>query len=399
MTPMAELISLQEAQALVLARVQPLASEPVALDEAAGRVLAERARAVVDLPPFRSSAMDGYAVRSADTPGTLPVAFRIAAGLPAPRPLEAGEAMAIATGGVVPEGADAVIPHERVVEQDNVVEIPTSVASGANVRGLGGDVAAGAAVVEAGVRLGPAQIGALAAAGVAEVLCARRPRVTVLTTGTELRPPGSPLGPGEVYEANGVMLAAQLEAAGGRVSRLEPVADDEEAHRRALEQGLESDVLVTSGGVSVGPHDLVRRIEEELGVEEVFWRVAVRPGKPVSFGVRGTTLVFGLPGNPVSTLVGCELFVRPALLALQGAADPGPRFAAGRLAASVSRSHGRDDLLRARSTVTDDGVVLEPVTGQESHMIVRAAEADALVFVPRGEGELDAGTIVRYLSI
>jgi molybdopterin molybdotransferase len=395
----AELISLQEAQALVLARVQPLASEPVALEEVAGRVLAEQARAVVDLPPFRSSAMDGYAVRSADTPGTLPVAFRIAAGLPAPRPLEAGEAMAIATGGVVPDGADAVIPHERVVEQDNLVEIPTAVASGANVRGIGGDVAAGGLVVEAGVRLGPAQIGALAAAGVAEVLCARRPRATVLTTGTELRPPGSPLGPGEVYEANGVMLAAQLEAAGGLVRRLEPVADDEEAHRRALEQGLESDVLVTSGGVSVGPHDLVRRIEEELGVEEVFWRVAVRPGKPVSFGVRGATLVFGLPGNPVSTLVGCELFVRPALLALQGAADAGPRFAAGRLSAAVSRNPGRDDLLRARSTVTDDGVVLEPVTGQESHMIARAAAADALVFAPRGDGELAQGTSVRYLSL
>jgi molybdopterin molybdotransferase len=399
MTPVAELISLQEAQALVFARVEPLASEPVALDHAVERVLAEPARALVDLPPFRSSAMDGYAVRSADTPGTLPVAFRIAAGLPAPRPLEAGEAMAIATGGVVPDGADAVIPHEHVVEHDNRVEISTSVASGANVRDVGGDVVAGGLVIEAGARLGPAQIGALAAAGVAEVVCARRPRATVLTTGTELRPPGSSLGPGEVYEANGVMLAAQLGAVGAEVRRLEPVSDDEDAHRLALEQGLESDVLVTSGGVSVGPHDLVRRIERELGVEEVFWRVAVRPGKPVSFGVRGRTLVFGLPGNPVSTLVGCELFVRPALLALQGVTDPGPRFAAGRLAVAVSRNPGRDDLLRARSTVTADGDVLEPVSGQESHMIVRASEADALVLVARGEGELAAGSVVRYLSI
>jgi molybdopterin molybdotransferase len=399
MTPVAELISLQQAQSLVFARARPLPPEPVALERAAGRVLAEPARAAVDLPPFRSSAMDGYAIRSADTPGTLPVVFRIAAGAPAPRPLEAGEAMGIATGGVVPEGADAVIPHEYVDETDNIVEIPLSVASGGNVRDVGGDVVAGGLVVEAGVRLGPAQIGALAAAGVAEVVCARRPRAAVLTTGTELRPPGSPLGPGEVYEANGVMLAAQLEVAGADVRRLDSVADDEAAHRRALEQGLESDVLVTSGGVSVGPHDLVRRIEQELGVEEIFWRVAVRPGKPVSFGVRGTTLVFGLPGNPVSTLVGCELFVRPALLALQGAADPGPRFAAGRLASAVSRNAGRDDLLRARSAVTDNGVVLEPVAGQESHMIVRAAEADALVFVPRGEGELAAGSVVRYLAL
>src|SRR5205085_5715019 len=135
----------------------------------------------------------------------------------------------------------------------------------------------------------------------------------------------------EVYEANGVMLAAQLAAAGAEVERLAAVEDDEAAHRSALERGLAFDVLVTSGGVSVGPHDLVRRVESELGVEEIFWRVAVKPGKPVSFGVRGSTLVFGLPGNPVSSLVGCELFVRPALRALQGATDPGPHFEPGRL--------------------------------------------------------------------
>jgi molybdopterin molybdotransferase len=399
MPPVAELLSLAEAQALVLERSRPLPSEPCPLVEAAGRVLAEPAKALVDLPPFRSSAMDGYAVRAADTPGTLPVVFRIAAGTPAPRPLAEGEAMAIATGGVVPDGADAVIPHEYVVEDDNSVEIPSPVATGANVRDPGRDVVAGGLVVGAGVRLGAAQIGALAAAGIAGVVCARRPRAAVLTTGTELREPGSPLGPGEVYEANGVMLAAQLATAGADVTRLGAVADDEAAHRRALEEALEFDVVVTSGGVSVGPHDLVRRVEAQLGVEELFWRVAVRPGKPVSFGVRGATLVFGLPGNPVSSLVGCELFVRPALLALQGAADPGPRFAVGRLAQTVSRNPGRDDFLRARSEVTDEGVSLEPVAGQESHMIVRAAEADALILIPRGDGELPPGTVVRYLAL
>jgi molybdopterin molybdotransferase len=221
----------------------------------------------------------------------------------------------------------------------------------------------------------------------------------VLTTGTELREPGSRLGPGEVYEANGVMLAAQLAAEGAEVTRLAAVADDEDEHRRAIEQGLEHDVLVTSGGVSVGPHDLVRRVEAQLGVEEIFWRVAVRPGKPVAFGVRGATLVFGLPGNPVSSLVGCELFVRPAVRALQGAAHPGPSFASGRLAVAVARNPGRDDLVRARSTMTDDGVSLEPVGGQESHMIVRAAEADALVLIPRGEGSVAAGSVVRFLSL
>jgi molybdopterin molybdotransferase len=399
MPPVAEILSLAEAQALVLGRVRPLAAETLPLNEAAGRFLAEHARAVVDLPPFRSSAMDGYALRAADTPGELPVVHRVAAGTPAPRALGAGEAMGIATGGLVPEGADAVIQHERVVERGDSIGVPTTVANGENIREPGRDVSAGAVVAAAGIRLGAAQIGALAAAGVAEVLCSGRPRVAVLTTGTELREPGAVLGPGEVYEANGVMLAAQLATAGAEVTRLGSVADDEGAHRRALETGLGFDALVTSGGVSVGPHDLVRRIEAELGVEEVFWRVAVRPGKPVSFGVRDATLVFGLPGNPVSTLVGCELFVRPAVLALQGAADPGPRFSAGRLAETVARNPGRDDLMRARTDVTDDGIVLSPVTGQESHMIVRAAEADALVLVPRGEGELAAGDSVRYLPL
>jgi molybdopterin molybdotransferase len=221
----------------------------------------------------------------------------------------------------------------------------------------------------------------------------------VLTTGTELARPGDPLAPGQVYEANGTMLAAAVASAGGEIELLPAVEDTDEAHRRSLERGLAADVLVTSGGVSVGPHDLVRRIEAELGVEEVFWRVAVKPGKPVSFGVRGETLVFGLPGNPVSSLVAFELFVRPALLALQGLADPLPRLQRGRLARAVRRNPARDELLRARSRLDQDGLVLEPVDGQESHMIARAASADALVLAPMGEGELAAGESVAYLPL
>jgi molybdopterin molybdotransferase len=397
---MADLLTIEEAQRLILERVRPLRAERVPLEAAQGRVLAEAARALVDLPPFPSSAMDGFALRSTDTPGQLPVAFRIAAGSPARQPLRGGEAMGIATGGVVPEGADAVIPFEYVVERDNTIQVETPVPPGANVRPRGSDASAGDAVLDAGARLGPAQLGALAAAGVVEVVCTGSPRATVLTTGTELRAPGEPLGPGEIYEANGLILVAQLRSAGAVAERLAPVADDEDAHRAALERGLEADVLVTSGGVSVGPHDLVRRIEAELGVEEVFWRVAVKPGKPVSFGLRGSTLVFGLPGNPVSSLVCFELFVRPAILALQGLADPLPRFEPARLAAAVKRSAGRDQLIRARARPGDDGTVLvEPLVGQESHMIVRAAAADALVLVPRGEGELAAGAAVGYLRL
>jgi molybdopterin molybdotransferase len=395
----AELLTREEAQARILERVVPITSESVAVGEATGRVLADDARSVVDLPPFPSSAMDGFAVKSADTPGRLPVVGRIAAGVPAPRALASGEAMAIATGGVVPDGADSVVPLEYVGDYDNEVEVPDAVVHGDNVRPRGGDVAAGDVVVAKGTRLGAAQIGALAAAGLERVVCSRRPRVAILATGTELRRAGEPLGPGEVYEANGVLLATALASAGADIEALPAVADDESAHRAALETGLQADVLVTSGGVSVGPHDLVRRILGELGVEEVFWGVAVKPGKPLAFGTRGSTLVFGLPGNPVSSLVGCELFVRPALLALQGAATPGPVFQEGRLAATVRRNAHRDELLRARTLTSDNGVVLEPVTGQESHMIVRAAAADALVLAPRGEGELAAGETVRYLPL
>ena len=395
---MAELLSLEEALKRILGRVTALEAEAVPLASAAGRVLVEDARALVDLPPFASSAMDGFAVRSADTPGRLPIVARIAAGVPAHRELAVGEAMAIATGGVVPAGADSVVPIENVAEDGNRVEIP-AVVLGDNVRPRGGDIAAGEVVVPSGARLRPAQIGALAAGGVDHVVVGRRPRLALLSTGTELRSPGEPLEPGQIYEANGVLLQAVFAAAGAEVDALPTVADDESSHREALERGLAGDVLVTSGGVSVGPHDLVRRILAELGVEEVFWGVAVKPGKPLAFGVRGSTLVFGLPGNPVSSLVGAEVFLRPALLALQGATVPGPVFFEGRLAAPVRRNAQRDEFLRARTVSSDNGVLLDPVSGQESHMIARAAGADALVFAPRGDGELAAGERVRYLPL
>ena len=396
---MPPLLSIDDALARVLARTRPLAAEAVPVADAAGRVLAEDVAARVDLPPFASSAMDGFAVRAADLPGRLPIVFRIAAGLPANRPLAPGEAMEISTGGAVPEGADAVVPIELVVESDNRIEVADPVALGAHVRPAGGDVRAGDALLEAGTVLGAAQVGALAAAGVADVLCARRPTVVVLSTGTELRAPGEELGPGQIYESNGPMLAAAFEAAGALVERIGPITDDEESHRAALERGLAADLLVSSGGVSVGPHDLVRRILAELGVEEDFWGVAVRPGKPLAFGSRGATLVFGLPGNPVSSLVAVELFVRPALLALQGAARPGPRYESARLASALRRNAARDELVRARTRDEAGETVLEPLSGQESHMIARAAAADALVLVPAGEGELSAGESVRYLRL
>jgi molybdopterin molybdotransferase len=392
-------LSVDEARAAILAAVRPLGAERLALEDAAGRVLTEPVRTVVDLPPFPSSAMDGFAIRAEDTPGRLPVAFRIAAGRPAERSLQPGEAMAVATGGVVPDGADAVVPIERVVERDNAVEIPERVEVGANIRPRGGDTSVGDVIGAAGAVLGPAQLGALGAAGVAEVVVGVRPRVAVLTTGSELRAVGEPLAPGQIYESNGLMLEALLQSAGAEVDRLSPVADDEAALRAAFTRALDGDVVITSGGVSVGEHDLVRRTASELGVEEVFWGVAVRPGRPFAFGRRGDALVFGLPGNPVSSLVGCLLFVCPALRSLQGAADPGPDYDSGVLGARLRRNPARDELVRARRVASVGGVELMPVEGQESHMIVRAATADALVYVPRGDLALEPGELVRYLRL
>jgi len=395
-----ELISVEEAQRVILERARPLDAERVPIERAAGRVLAEPALAATDLPPFPSSAMDGFALRGADTPGTLPLAGEVAAGKPATGPLQPGTAVRISTGGSVPDGADAVVPLEVVQEQEGTLVVPDPVAPGAHVRGRGGDIRAGEVVLESGAQVGPGQVAALAAAGVAEVRCAKRPRVAILVTGSELRPPGEPLGPGEIYESNALLLASALQGAGAVPAQLGVVADDLEEHKRALERALLAfDVVVTSGGASVGPHDLVRKAQRDLRVEELFWGVAVKPGKPVAFGVRRDHLVFNLPGNPVSVLVTFELFVRPALAALQGASNPLPAFERGRLMAPVRPNVHRHEFVRARAFTEGDDLVLEPLGGQESHMIVRAAQANALVSVPPGEAEIPAGSDARFLRL
>jgi molybdopterin molybdotransferase len=224
--------------------------------------------------------------------------------------------------------------------------------------------------------------------------------VAILSTGSELVQPGGTLGRGDIFDANGPMLRAALRTSGADVAIIPAAADTRDEHRAALERALEHDVVVSTGGVSVGEHDLVRDVGFELGVQEVFWRVAMRPGKPLAFGVRGTTLLFGLPGNPVSTLVGFELFVRPALLGLQGAPDPRPPFRSGVLDSGVQRLAERDDLIRVR-VVRGDGreTRLAPLAGQQSHQIAVAAQADGLALIPRGSGELSAGTDVVYLPL
>jgi molybdopterin molybdotransferase len=398
-----ELISVEEAQRIVLERSKRLDAERVPIERGAGRVLAEPVTALVDLPPFPSSAMDGFALRAADTqapPVRLPVTGHIAAGSPAGRALGPGETMAISTGGAVPEGADAVVPLELVEELGEEIEVGEPVSGGANVRPRGGDVAAGDVVLEPGARLTPARIAALAAVGVSEAQCTKRPRVGILVTGSELKQPGEALGPGEIYESNGLLLATALQLAGAVPAQLGVVADDPAEHERAMERALLGfDMLITSGGASVGAHDLVRATQAKLRVEELFWGVAVKPGKPVAFGVRRDHLVFNLPGNPVSVLVTFELFVRPAVKALLGVPDPLPESRVGILAAGVRRNPQREEYLRAVRRRDEETTFLEPLAGQESHMIARAGRADALVVIESGEGEVPAGEEIRYIAL
>jgi molybdopterin molybdotransferase len=243
-------------------------------------------------------------------------------------------------------------------------------------------------------------VAALAAAGVAEAQCAKRPRVGILVTGSELRQPGEKLDPGEIYESNGLLLATALQLAGAVPAQLGVVADDPDEHERAMERALLGfDMLVTSGGASVGPHDLVRTTQAKLRVEEHFWGVAVKPGKPVAFGTRRDHLVFNLPGNPVSVLVTFELFVRPAVNALLGVVDPLPDYRRGVLGAPVTRNAHRDEYVRALARREGVDVVVDPLPGRESHMIARAGRAGALIEVGAGDGEIAAGEEVRYLPL
>ena len=396
---MSSLLPVADALAAVLAQARALPVEDVPLSRAAGKILARGVVSAVDLPPFPSSSMDGYAVRAGDTPGVLPVVGHSAAGRPATRSLGPGEAIEISTGAVVPDGADAVIPVERVVVRSTEIEITAAVAMMDNIRSRGGDVRAGDEVLAAGSVLTAARLGAIAACGIETIPAHRAPRVAILVTGSELRPPGEPLEPGQIYESNGIMLARLLEEAGAVVERLAPAEDTEAALEQALARALEADVVVTSGGVSVGPHDLVRRVEASLGVEEIFWGVAMRPGKPLAFGVREATLVFGLPGNPLSSLVGALLFVTPALRALQGHPEPAPPFRPGALARAVTPRPERDDFARARISWSDTGPVLDPLAGQESHMIVQTTAADAIVHIPGGTDVLAAGSAIGYLPL
>ncbi len=395
------LLTLAQARAAVAAAVPaPLGDEELAAGDALGRVLAEDVTAGADVPPFDNSAMDGFAVRPGPAGRALRVVDEARAGRPAARGPAEGEAVRISTGAPVPAGAGAVVPLEHVSEErDGAVVLDRDVAAGANVRRAGEDVRAGQVVLARGTTLGPGELGAAVAAGRATLRCARRPRLAIVVTGDELVAPGAPLAPGQIHNSNATVLTALAATAGAEIVAARHVGDDRAATEAALGGALQAaDLLVISGGVSVGRHDHVKAALDALGVQERFWRVALKPGKPVWFGVRDGKLAFGLPGNPVSAAVCFSLFARPALRALQGAQPEAPRSA--RLAADVQRSRDREQAVRVALTTDPSGVLVATPTGpQGSHILSSLVGADGLALVPPGDGPLAAGSTVALLRM
>ena len=386
----------------MLERVSPLGPESVPLREALGRILSHDVKSVYSVPGFDNSSMDGFAVRAADTSGANPespasllVVDESRAGRPAGSALDEGQAIGISTGAVIPEGADSVVRVEDTSLRGGRVTIAVEVEPGNNVRHAGDDIEPEATVLRRGARLGAAELGVLASVGVTEVACVRRPRLGVLTTGDELQEPGAVPRPGGVRNSNTYTISSLALSSGAEVVATETVTDDPEPTRAAIERMLGAEIAVICGGVSVGEHDHVKGALDSLGVEEVFWRVALKPGKPTWFGVgpRGT-LVFGLPGNPVSAMVTFLLFVHPALRGLLGVED---RVASSSaiLDEDLQAAPGRDHAVRCSLELREDGWHARPTGNQDSHVLTSMLGADALVIVPANADAPVAGSHVK----
>jgi molybdopterin molybdotransferase len=386
------LLVLQEARSRLRGAAGRLDAEDVPIAEATGRVTAAPQRAVVDLPGWDNSSLDGFALRAADADRELPVALAVSAGDDPPA-LAPGAAASIATGGVVPEGADAVVAVEHATATDGRVRADERLEAGDGIRRRGADITAGAVVVDAGVRLTPVAMSALAAAGLGAVAAVRRPRAVVLTTGDELVEPGAPLRRGQVHDSNSLLLLETLASFGCAVEHGGRVPDTREETERLFAAALEADLVVSSGGVSVGPRDHVKPSLAALGVDELFWRVAIQPGKPVWAGrAPGGAIVLGLPGNPLSALVGLHLLVGPLVRTLLGVAEPDAVELP--LAEPVRRLGRRTRALPAR--LVGGGIL--PLA-DASHQIARAAAADGLVLIEAGDGEHAAGAPAPFVAL
>ena len=399
------MLTVEEAHEQVLAHVELLGSEAVPIPLALGRVLAGDAIAHEMLPGFANSAMDGYAVHAEDTAGASsdhPVRFKLIGEVPAGSVFSGGiahgEAVRILTGAPVPETCDAVLQQELAHAGADWVEFLAAAAPGNNIRYPGEDVRVGDVLVRGGTELGPAEIALLAALGVHPVTVTRRPRVAILSTGDELAPLGTVPQPGQIRESNGPYLAAAVLRAGAEPVMLGIARDRSEEIRAALEQAKTADLILTSGGVSVGDYDLVKQILQSEGDIE-FWRVRMRPGKPLAFGRLGTTPLLGLPGNPVSAAVTFELFGRPAIRRMLGCRNVDrPAVQVVYDGSPMSRGDRRH-YVRVRLHSRDATLVAQPTGDQASHVISSLRGATALLIVPEGEGDIQPGERLTALLL
>ncbi len=399
------MLSVEEARERILAHFQRLPAEDVPLPEALGRILAEAVVAPDDLPPFANSAMDGYAIRAADSAGAsqaAPASLRLVGAVPAGRVYEGvvgpGEAVRILTGAPLPLGADAVLQQELTEADGDVVKLLTEVAVGLSVRPAGDDVRAGQRVAEAGSEIGPAEIALLAAVGVHPVRATRRPRVAIFSTGDELARLGETPRPGQIRESNSAYLAAAVTRAGGEPLLLGIARDNTDEIRQRLQQAQGADLVLSSGGVSVGDYDLVKQVLSEAGNID-FWRVRMRPGKPLAFGLLGKMPLLGLPGNPVSAAVTFELFGRPALRLMLGARGiERPTIEVVYEGEDLARSDRRH-FVRARLDSRGGSLVASPTGDQGSHRLSSLMDATALLVIMEGEGVVRAGEIVSALLL
>ena len=398
---------LDEVRAEILDAVPPLPPVRLPIRDVSGLVLAEGVAAREDVPPFANTAMDGYAVRAADTAGatdedpvTLDVVGDLPAGYAPDAPVGPGQAVRIMTGAPIPEGADAIVPVEQTSRDCTTrVQIHRSAAAGAHIREAGGDVAAGDAVVAPGAVLNPAAVGVLASLGVTEVLVHRRPRVAVLATGDELVDGDAPLAPGQIRNSNGPMLRALVVEAGCEVLDLGIARDDEAAlEATLLEAAAGCDAIITSGGVSVGDYDVVKAVLSRIGVL-VWSQVAIKPAKPLAFGVIGTTPIVGLPGNPVSSHVSFELFARPALRRMAGHEHlDRPVVTATATEAFGRRADGKTHFDRVVVELGPGGFTARRSGGQGSNVLSAVARANGLAVLPDGPG-VEVGGAVRVMLL
>jgi len=397
------LIDYPDAERLVLENVPRLREESLPLADAQGLALARDLMARFDSPPFDNAAVDGYAVRSADAEAgrTFAVVDEAPAGRPAAKSVGAGEAIKIFTGGVIPTRADAVVMVENTSGWGEEFELRKAASPGQNIRGRGGDVREGEVILRAGIEIGAPEIALAATQGYGELPVYRRPKVVVLSTGTELVTPGErDLSPGEIYDSNSFATVAQAREAGAEARRMQAASDDADTLRDALREALESaDVVVTSGGVSVGEKDLVKSTLLELGVDQVFWGVKFKPGKPLFFGRRDDVRFFGLPGNPVSAMVCFELFVRPALMKMMGREDKRRPHIDVYFDGEVENRFGRMHAMRVTLEKTERGWRAKSVGAQGSGLVSSLTKADALALIgPESEG-VKAGAPVEAIVL